>query len=269
MLAAQEQDPDLVAAHTTAAAPSVARWVEQRHGLGVRQCYLLRRGLNDHYAVHAAGGARHVVRLYSIRPRGGFNIDFEAALLAHLDAQGTGVASPVAGVDGRTHFPLRFPEGPRVMALFRHADGSVPETPPEFELTGAELARIHAAASTYAGPPSRYTLDGEYLAARTLQYLQVYPGIDGALARSYQELVQRVLEDLSAVEGRLTRVVCHGDTHGFNNHVSRDDLGRTKTLFFDFDDAGPGYLAYDLCVLPWFRKQPDVCEVWKKLDMAV
>lgn len=27
--------------------------------------------------------------------------------------------------------------------------------------------------------------------------------------------------------------------------------GTKKTVFFDFDDAGPGFLAYDLSVLPW------------------
>jgi Ser/Thr protein kinase RdoA (MazF antagonist) len=46
-------------------------------------------------------------------------------------------------------------------------------------------------------------------------------------------------------------VLCHGDTHGFNNHVCLDAAGANQVTFFDFDDAGPGFLAYDLAVLPW------------------
>ncbi len=49
----------------------------------------------------------------------------------------------------------------------------------------------------------------------------------------------------------MTRVVCHGDTHGFNNHVATDAAGKQAAVFFDFDDAGPGFLTYDLSVLPW------------------
>src|SRR5690606_35890213 len=98
----EPHDPDLVPTHTTAATSSVARWVSQHHGLPVQQCHLIRRGLNDNYAVRSEDGSRYVARLYSIRPRGGFNVDFEVALLAHLQARGAGVAGPVPAADGRS-----------------------------------------------------------------------------------------------------------------------------------------------------------------------
>lgn len=246
-----QPDPDLVPTHTTAAPASIARWVTRHHGLAVQQCHLIRRGLNDNYALRSADGSRYVARLYSIRPRGDFNVEFEVSLLAHLDAQGVGVAAPVPTADGRTHIPLQFPEGPRALALFRHAEGAVPDTLEDVELTGRALAHIHQAAREYAGPPSRYTLDGHHLAGRTLGYLQTYPDLDAGLLETYSQLVHRLREELAAAEGRLTRVVCHGDTHGFNNHVHTDTTGARKTVFFDFDDAGPGFLAYDLSVLPW------------------
>ena len=243
--------PASITAHTTVAAASIAQWVAQHHGLEPAQCHLIRRGLNDNYAVRTADGSRYVVRLYSIRPRGEFNIDFEAALLAHLDAKGAGVAPVVPAMDGRTHIRLRLPEGPRAMALFRHAEGAVPETLEEIEATGRELARIHQAARDYAGPPSRYRLDGQYLAARTLGYLQAHPQMEAPLLDAYRALVHGLLDELAAAEGGLTQAMCHGDTHGFNNHVAKDAAGSLCTVFFDFDDAGPGFLAYDLCVLPW------------------
>ncbi|WP_298925798.1 phosphotransferase [uncultured Ramlibacter sp.] len=256
-------DPDLIPTHTTAAPSSIARWVARHHGLAVQECHLIRRGLNDNYALRSADGTRYVARLYSIRPRGGFNVDFEVALLAHLQARGVGVAAAVPAADGRAGVQLQFPEGQRALALFRHAEGEIPETLEDFELTGRTLAQIHGAARDYAGPPSRYTLDGHHLAGRTLGYLQVYPELGAQLFETYQRLVQRLLAELAAAEGGLTRVLCHGDTHGFNNHVGADSAGARKNVFFDFDDAGPGFLAYDLSVLPWsylFRKslkEPD------------
>ena len=248
---APTHDPALVVAHTTAAASSVARWVAQHYGFPVEQCHLIRRGLNDNYALRSADGARYVARLYTIRPRGAFNVDFETALLTHLASQGAGVAAPVPTPDGRMHLLLRFPEGLRALALSHHAEGVVPDTLEEFALTGRTLAKIHTATRGYTGPPSLYTLDGQHLAGRTLDYLEAHPDLDRDLLETYRGVVQRLLEELSAAEGGLTRVMCHGDTHGFNNHVSTDANGIQTTVFFDFDDAGPGFLAYDLSVLPW------------------
>lgn len=267
----RQLEPDLIATHTTAAASSVARWVQRHHGIHVQQCHLIRRGLNDNYALRSIEGARYVARIYSIRPRGAFNVDFEIALLTHLEARGAGVAAAVPTAEGRACIQLQFPEGPRALALFRHAEGAIPDALEEFELTGRTLAQIHEAARDYAGPESRYTLDGFHLAGRTLGYLEAYPELDAETLETYRRLVRRLLEELAEVEGRLTRVICHGDTHGFNNHVDADLAGARKTVFFDFDDAGPGYLAYDLSVLPWsymFRKslnEPDntLRERWK------
>lgn len=248
---ASNPDPDLIPTHTTAATASIARWVEKHYGLPVQRCHLIRRGLNDNYALRSADGTRYVARLCSIRPRGDFNIHFEVSLLAHLDAQGASVAAPVLAPDGRTHALVQFPEGQRALVLFRHAEGVVPDALEEFELTGHMLATIHNAARNYAGPPSRYTLDGHHLAGRTLGYLQAHPEPGPELLETYRQLVHRLQQELATAESGLTRVVCHGDTHGFNNHVYTDAADTRRAVFFDFDDAGPGFLAYDLSVLPW------------------
>lgn len=244
-------DPDLIPTHTTVATASIARWVAQHYGLSVQQCYLIRRGLNDNYALRCVDGSRYVARLYSIRPRGDFNVHFEVSLLAHLEANGVGVAAPLLTAAGDTHVQLQFPEGLRVMALFLHAEGTVPDSLEDFELTGHTLANIHRAAHDYVGPQSRYTLNGHHLAGRTLDYLRVYPELGTELLETYHQLVIQLLDELSKAESELTRVVCHGDTHGFNNHVGTDPAGARAAVFFDFDDAGPGFLAYDLSVLPW------------------
>lgn len=246
-----QPDAGLIPTHTTAASSSVAHWVAMHYGFTVQGCHLIRRGLNDNYALRAADGARYVARVCCIRPRGGFNIDFETALVDHLHVRGAGVAALVKCHNGQSHVSLRFPEGTRALVLFRHAEGAVPDSLDEFELTGRTLAHIHGAAHDYTGPPSRYTLDGHHLAGRTLEYLQAYPDLDPAVLDAYRELAGRLQEELADQHGCLTRVVCHGDTHGFNNHIHIGPEGNKAALFFDFDDAGPGFLAYELSVLPW------------------
>ena len=147
-------DTILFASHTTATAASVAQWVERHYDLPVQQCYLIRRNLNDNYAVRAADGSRYVARLCAIRPRGPFNVDFELALLTHLESQGVGVASPVLAANGATSVNLPFPEGPRVLVLFRHCEGAVPGTPEDLHLTGATLAQITALRKATPAPPA-------------------------------------------------------------------------------------------------------------------
>ena len=51
----------------------------------------------------------------------------------------------------------------------------------------------------------------------------------------------------------LTRVLCHGECHGANNVMIADSDSGWTPAFFDFDDAGYGYLAYDLSVYLWTK----------------
>jgi hypothetical protein len=47
--------------------------------------------------------------------------------------------------------------------------------------------------------------------------------------------------------GELSQCVCHGDCHGSNARI--DSLGSATLI--DFDDGGPGWVAYDLAVFLW------------------
>ena len=69
--------------------------------------------------------------------------------------------------------------------------------------------------------------------------------------RSFKALMaptQRTAERIETSDN-LTWTHCHGDCHGFNARIS--DAG--NEAFFDFDDGGPGYLAYDLSVFLWAK----------------
>ena len=239
-------------AQTTPTGDAIARAVTQGYALGeIRDCQLLRRGFNHVYGLRFADGRRAVARLSAERPRGAPNIDYEAALLAHLKAAGMAVAAALPARDGAVAVTLALPEGARTLMLFEHLDGDPPgEALPDIEATGRGLALLHEAAQDYRGPPSRCVLELPQLLGASLQRLCAAPMMDDALRAGFTALAQRVEARIAAMPA-LTRVACHGDCHGSNNFMTGGPEGARVAAFFDFDDCGPGWLAYELCVYLW------------------
>jgi Ser/Thr protein kinase RdoA (MazF antagonist) len=233
------------AAHTILSGGAIAQALRGVADLGrIEHCELLRRGFNEVYEVRAQAG-RFVARLAALRARGPSNTAYELAFLAHVRARGAGVA---AGVGGPVQLAL--PEGTRDLTVFQYVDGSWPDSAEDFELTGQELARIHEAAQGYKGAPSLYTLDIDHLVERPLAWLNEAPTMDADLRESFSAVAQQVRRALGDGEG-LALVACHGDCHGGNNFILGTTGESRRATFFDFDDAGPGWLAYDLAVLLW------------------
>lgn len=233
-------------AHSILSGEAIAQALGRRQAeLGsIERCELLRRGFNEVYDVRSAKG-HFVARLSALRARGPANVEYELAMLAHVQADGGNVA---AGVGDAVQ--LAAPEGVRELAVFRHLAGNAPEAPQDFDATGEELARIHQAANGYAGPASRYTLDLHHLVERPLAWLKASPTMDEGLCEDFEALAYDVEEAVGGGVG-LTRVACHGDCHGGNNFIQTAADGSRRAAFFDFDDAGPGWLAYELAVLLW------------------
>lgn len=239
-------------AQTTPTGSAMAQCVASDYAFTeVAACELLRRGFNHVYGLRFADGQRAVARLSAERPRGAPNTDYEAAMLAHLKARGAAVAAPLPTRRGATETVMDLPEGPRTLMLFEHLDGDAPgEALADIEATGRGLARLHTAGQDYEGPPSRYVLELPYLLDASLQRLCTAPTMDDALREAFSAIAQRLRERIAALPP-LTRVACHGDCHGSNNFMSDAPDGTRVASFFDFDDAGPGWLAYDLCVYLW------------------
>lgn len=53
--------------------------------------------------------------------------------------------------------------------------------------------------------------------------------------------------------GGLSWTRCHADCHGGNAFILAAGPQAGQAAFFDFDDGGPGYLAYDLAVYLWAK----------------
>jgi Ser/Thr protein kinase RdoA (MazF antagonist) len=256
-------------AQSTPTAAAMARVVQSHYALGeVVSGELLRRGFNQVYRLTMADGRHVVARLCAQRPRGEPCLPFEAEVLQHLRRRGCLVASSLPTARGDVFMHVSLPEGERALMLFEHLDGeATADVPENIQAFGRGLARLHAAGDDFVSSASRYTLDLDHLLMRPLQRLLQAPTMTPELRLQYEALGQR-LHDRIVAMGPLTHVLCHGDAHSDNNFVRTNDAGQREAVFFDFDEAGPGYLAYELAVYPWWLHPRNVDGVWSEKALA-
>ena len=119
------------------------------------------------------------------------------------------------------------------------------------------MALLHEAGNGYDGPESNYILELPYLLDESLKRLLIVPTMDSHLRSEFAVLADQLNEQIAGI-ANLTQVHCHGDCHGGNSFVNTAAAGSRIASFFDFDDAGPGQLAYDLCVFLWANMPQDV-----------
>ncbi len=244
--------PDFETLYSTARPEAVAKFVESRYPLaGPLRCHMLNRGLNDVYMITAATGERFVFRISQHRARGEADVQTETAFLIHLARRGTPVAAPVQTRTGKLYVFADAPEGPRECVLFFALDGRSPEpaSAADARANGLTLAQVHTAAETFRAREPLYRLDLDHLLRRPLQRI-FESGIveDAGVQDELQSIAARTADRIESHHD-LTWTHCHGDCHGFNARI--DSSG--KAAFFDFDDGGPGYLAYDLAVFLWAK----------------
>ena len=239
-------------AQSTPTASSIAALVQARYDLGqVIDSEFLRRSFNQVYRIGFDNGRRVVARLCAERPRGGPNAVFEAAALAHWAQAGCAVSRCLPTSNGQVSVQVALPEGTRELILFEHLDGEfTSDAPDDIAAFAHGLAALHLAGETYHGPDSAYELDLDHLLLKPLQNLLRASTMTADLRPQFEALGRTMHDDILAM-GELTRVLCHGDAHGGNNFIVRNAQGGRDAVFFDFDEAGPGYLAYELAVYPW------------------
>jgi Ser/Thr protein kinase RdoA (MazF antagonist) len=108
---------------------------------------------------------------------------------------------------------------------------------------------LHNAADSYTAAAPLYRLDLDHLLHRPLARIRDSGIVDDAGASADLETIAvRTARAIEAFD-HLPWTHCHGDCHGFNARIVEGG----KAAFFDFDDGGPGYLAYDLSVYLWAK----------------
>ena len=242
----------LPVSYATASAEAAAALIERHYALpGPITCALLNRGFNDCYMVASAEGERFVLRVSGDRGRGPADVAGETAFLAYLDAAGVPVAAAVPTREGALFTTARLPQGSRSAVLFRYAEGRRPELdePEDARLQGVTLAQLHQAAASFPRRESgRYRLDLNHLLHRQVAAVGAL-GLSGS--GDLPALANRLAERVAGLEPALTLLRCHGDCHGLNARIATEGPHAGRAVFFDFDDGGFGYLAYDLAVHLW------------------
>ena len=260
---------DMEIAQSTPTAAAIARVVQANYLLGeVVASEFLRRSFNQVYRLSLASGRSVVARLSAERPRGEPMLQFEADVLQHLSTHGCAVANSLPTISGEVALRVKLPEGERALMLFEHLKGEpTSDVPANIQAFGRGLARLHAAGDSLQSNASHYALDLDHLLLRPLQQLLRAATMTTGLRPQFEALGQR-LHDRILSFGDLTQVLCHGDAHGDNNFIAVREAGEREAVFFDFDDTGPGYLAFELAVYPWVLHPRTVDGVWSDKAIA-
>ena len=241
--------------YATASSDAVVALVTEHYDLnGPLTCALLNRGFNDIYALSTDTGERFVLRLSGPRARGPADVEAETAFLAYLDAVNMPVAAAVPTRDGKLFTSANLPDGPRAAVLFHYAEGRRPDldAPDDARAQGITLARLHQVADSYPGRKAgRHQLDLDHLLHR--QVAEILPFCLNTPQAQYDllSLAERLAAFVASLDGDLARTRCHGDCHGLNARIATKGPRSGQAVFFDFDDGGYGYLAYDLAVHLW------------------
>lgn len=196
--------------------------------------------INTNYFLDTSN-ARFFLRLSEVASRS--ELDYEAALLSHLEARGVPAPSLVHTTDGAAHVPLRG----KFASLFRFVAGDerTASTASAADLysVGAAQARVHTAGADFAWHrPHAFELDA------------VTRWLEDIATRERPELADVVPRLAAEVRwrrgpGRRPDALAHGVIHGdlFPDNVKLDDHHQVA-LVFDFEMASDGVFAYDLAV---------------------
>jgi Ser/Thr protein kinase RdoA (MazF antagonist) len=245
--------PSLRVVYSTISATDIATLASELFAIGpIVSCWLHTRGFNDTYALRAESGERYLLRLGARRSHRAIDFDYEVAFLHHLAAMGVPVAPPIAGCDGRFWKLIQLPERERPVLLFHFLEGHSPRSSSvaDTQAQARTLAHVHIAAKTFFNPPERFVLDLDHLVRRPLRAVATLPAMN-AERRSYLDgLADQLIHEVEKRAAEITRCHCHGDCHGSNARITNGPSEPIATLF-DFDDGGPGFLAYDLAVFLW------------------
>jgi len=232
--------------YSVLAATALTAHVAEHYALPLTTGRLLLHGVSDTYRLDGPA-TPYILKVYRAAHRSEAEIRGEVELLLHLQAGGSRVAPPLP--DRHGHYLQRFEaaEGPRFGVLFAFAPGQN-----EYDLndaqvraTAREMARLHQLTEGLTLDHLRPGYDAARCIAEPLQRLAPVFATQG-----YPEGHAWLVETAARTEAQLAALgpasfshgYCHFDFLPKNFHFDAHD----QLTFFDFDFAGPGYLAYDV-----------------------
>lgn len=218
--------------------------IEKSYGLPGLSCRYLLRGVSDTYILQNTHG-KYILKIYRSSHRSLEEIQGEIELLALLKNGGAKVAHAIADLQGNTYQTYNAAEGTRHGVLFHYAPGKVimDLTEKQLEIIGYEMAFNHNITSSiklsYERKP--YTID-----TTLAEPIAVLEPAFNDYPEGYAYLTKTAAQVAQALQAFNTDSFnygyCHYDYLPKNFHFDEND----NLTLFDFDFAGPGWLANDL-----------------------
>jgi Ser/Thr protein kinase RdoA (MazF antagonist) len=230
--------------YSTLSSAALKDRIEKSYGLQGFSCRYLLRGVSDTYILENAH-TKYILKIYRSSHRSLNEIRGEIELLALLKERGAKVAYAIADLEGNTYQEFNAAEGIRHGVLFSYAPGKniMDLTEKHMAIIGYEMAFNHNITSSVklAYERKAYTIDTTLtqpiavLEPAFKEYPEGYTYLKGTAAR-----VAQALQAMNT--NRFSYGYCHYDYLPKNFHFDEHDI----LTLFDFDFAGPGWLANDL-----------------------
>jgi Ser/Thr protein kinase RdoA (MazF antagonist) len=155
---------------------------------------------------------------------------------------------------------LDVPEGQRILQVSQAAPGAKPDTISDglYYQVGQALAAMHQAQVGFTSAQPRVALDFTTLLERPLAIVRPLLAHRPADWAYLCQLAAKVQTNLNMLEG-LEIGVCHGDPTLDNLHCTAEG----QIIYYDFDQCGPGWLAYDLQGVFRYAQRLPRASVWE------
>jgi Ser/Thr protein kinase RdoA (MazF antagonist) len=206
-------------------------------------------------------GARYILRVGHTLHRSVEAVHAELDWIEHLARRGADVARPIPSASGALVELIADGRGGHFLATaFAYAPGEKPRDAAHVrsiaEAYGQAIGRMHALTKNYA-PSDPVSVRLHILDDIERHVRQWLPTAHEVCLDRFNVLMTH-LRSLPA--GSDAYGLVHGDAHRWNFHVDRRGIPR----FFDFDDCGYAWFAYDLAVIVYCSvaesDSPDVVE---------
>jgi Ser/Thr protein kinase RdoA (MazF antagonist) len=227
-------------------------------------CTLIKSMNNDVYRIKALSGPS-IFKIYGRGLRKSSEICWESDLLRHLAANNVAAPRIFPTVHGDPFLTVNAPEGVRLGALYEELPGRWPAptgNPKLYHALGQFTGELYNKSDDFVSVHQGRTLDLKRLIRQGRALINSLQFSQPAERKSMLELLGEAEHQLSGmIQGGLDWGVCHGDLALHNVYMLTDG----SMVFLDFENAGNGWRAADLCALRHeLRRMRDGWEAFKE-----
>lgn len=234
----------------------LAKWTETVYGLSAYpHTRILKTGINHNYAIET-NDKKYVLRVYFKNWKTKKEIQEELNLLNFLDENNISVSHPIKDLKNNYIQEINAPEGTRYAVLFSYANGVNIKNPCVniCRLLGKSMAKMHVL--TLNRSISRKNYHADTLVGWAYDISKSFFPESNPEMEYFNRAKKLISEKFGKADSnQLRRGIVHLDLWYDNMTVKNE----SEITFFDFDNAGNGYLFLDIgySLMLIFKNEPD------------